>query len=280
MSSEDFEGTVAFVTGAARGQGRSHAVAFAERGADVAICDRCSDSQGVAYPLGTEEELAETVRQIEVLGGKVISATVNTEDRTALDGFVTRTEKEFGRIDIAVANAGVSGMSPITDHDQAVWDDVVGPNLHGVFNTLAAVAPGMAQRGYGRIVTISSMMGRSSAPNQAAYCASKWGVIGMTKSAAQELAPQGVTVNAVAPGNIDTAMVRNQRLYDIVRPDLENPTWDDVAPALQQLHAQPVALLDPFEVTRAVLFLADDASEHISGIVVPVDAGAASRTSA
>lgn len=280
MSSEDFEGTVAFVTGAARGQGRSHAVAFAERGADVAICDRCSDSQGVAYPLGTEEELAETVRQIEVLGGKVISATVNTEDRTALDGFVTRTEKEFGRIDIAVANAGVSGMSPITDHDQAVWDDVVGPNLHGVFNTLAAVAPGMAQRGYGRIVTISSMMGRSSAPNQAAYCASKWGVIGMTKSAAQELAPQGVTVNAVAPGNIDTAMVRNQRLYDIVRPDLENPTWDDVASALQQLHAQPVALLDPFEVTRAVLFLADDASEHISGIVVPVDAGAASRTSA
>lgn len=280
MSSENFEGTIAFVTGAARGQGRSHAVAFAERGADLAICDRCSDSEGVAYPLGTEEELAETVRQIEALGRRVISAKVNTEDRQALEDFVARVEKEFGRIDVAVANAGVSGMSPITEHDQAVWDDVVGPNLHGVFHTLAAVAPGMAARGYGRIVTVSSMMGRSSAPNQAAYCASKWGVIGMTKSAAQELAPQGVTVNAVAPGNIDTPMVRNQRLYDVVRPDLDEPTWDDVAPVLQQLHAQPVALLDPFEVTRAVLFLADDASEHISGIVVPVDAGAASRTSA
>ncbi|QDQ98232.1 mycofactocin-coupled SDR family oxidoreductase [Tomitella fengzijianii] len=282
MSSEDlrFDGKVAFVTGAARGQGRTHAVAFAERGADVVICDRCEDQAGVGYPLATDEDLAETVRQVEALGRRVISEKIDTRDRAGLEALVARAEKEFGSVDIAVANAGVSGMAPITDAPQAVWDDVVGSNLHGVFNTLAAVSPGMAKRGYGRIVTVSSMMGRSSSPGQAAYAASKWGVIGMTKSVSQDLAAVGVTVNAVAPGNIDTPMVKNQRLYDVVCPDIENPTWDDVAPRLQQLHAQPIAILDPFEVTRAVMFLADEGSAHMTGIVIPVDAGAAARTSA
>lgn len=282
MSNENagFEGKVALVTGAARGQGRSHAVAFAERGADLVICDRCSDTAGVAYPLGTEDELAETAALIEGLGRKVISATVDTQDRAALEQLVARAEEQFGHVDIAVANAGVSAMSPITDHSQAVWDDVVGTNLTGVFNTLAAVAPGMAQRGYGRIVTVSSMLGRSSAPTQAAYTASKWGVIGMSKSVAQELAHSGVTVNIVAPGNIDTPMVRNDNLFRMIRPDLEAPTWEDIAPILGMLHAQPVAILDPAEVTRAVLFLTDEASAHITGIVIPVDAGAATRTSA
>ncbi|MDG3012049.1 mycofactocin-coupled SDR family oxidoreductase [Rhodococcus sp. D2-41] len=275
-----FEGKVALVTGAARGQGRSHALAFAERGADLVICDRCADTAGVAYALGTQEELAETARLIEGLGRKVISAKVDTQNRPALEQLVARAEEEFGHVDIAVANAGVSGMSPITEHSQAVWDDVVGTNLTGVFNTLAAVAPGMAQRGYGRIVTVSSMLGRSSAPTQAAYTASKWGVIGMSKSVAQELAHSGVTVNIVAPGNIDTPMVRNDNLFRTIRPDLDAPTWDDVAPILGMLHAQPVAILDPAEVTRAVLFLTDEASAHITGIVIPVDAGAATRTSA
>lgn len=282
MSGEktSFDGMIALVTGAARGQGRSHALAFAERGADLVICDRCGDSEGVAYPLGTEEDLAETVRQIEALGRRVISAKVNTQDRSALDELVARAEKEFGKVDVAVANAGVSAMAPITDHSQAVWDEVVGSNLTGVFNTVAAVAPGMAQRGYGRIVTVSSMLGRSSAPTQAAYTASKWGVIGMSKSAAQELGHSGVTVNVVAPGNIDTPMVKNDNMYRKIWPDLESPTWDDIAPILGQLHAQPAAILDPFEVTRAVLFLADEASTHLTGIVIPVDAGAATRTSA
>ena len=276
----NFAGTVALVTGAARGQGRSHAIAFAERGADLVICDSCSDAPGIGYPLGTEQELAETASRIEALGRRVISRQVNTADRSALEALVAQADNEFGHIDIAVANAGVSAVAPITDHDQQVWDSVIGANLVGVFNTIAAVAPGMSRRGYGRIVTISSMLGRSAVPGQAAYCASKWGVIGMSKSAASELAPQGVTVNVVAPGNIDTPMVRNDNLYRVVRPDLNDPTWDDVAPVLQQNHAVPIAVLDPFDVTRAVLFLADKASAHITGIVVPVDAGAASRTSA
>lgn len=124
------------------------------------------------------------------------------------------------------------------------------------------------------------MLGRSSAPNQAAYCAAKWGVIGMSKSAAQDLAHCGVTVNVVTPGNIDTPMVKNDNLYASVRPDLESPTWEDVAPVLGQLHAQPIAILPPEEVTRVVLFLAAEGSAHLTGIVVPVDAGASTRTTA
>ena len=278
MSTNEFVGKVAFITGAARGQGRSHALAFAEQGADVAICDRCEDSASVGYPLGTSAELAETKRMVEELGRKCVAGKVNTSDRDAVDAFVAQAEKELGGIDIAVANAGISAMASITDHPQALWDEVIGTNLTGVFNTVAAVAPGMAARGYGRIVTISSMLGRSSAPNQAAYGASKWGVIGLSKSAAQELAHSGVTVNVITPGNIDTTMVKNERLYGVVRPDLESPTWDDVAPLLAQLHAQPIAVMDPAEVSRVVLFLAAQASAHLTGIVVPVDAGWNTRT--
>lgn len=281
MSADEFAGKVVLITGAARGQGRTHALAYAKAGASLALSDRCADAEGIAYPLGTAADLAETVRLAEELGAKVFSATVNTRDREAMDAHVAEAEAALGGgIDIAIANAGVSGMSSITNHAQAVWDEVVGSNLTGVFNTIAAVAPGMAERGYGRIVTVSSMLGRSSAPSQAAYTASKWGVIGMSKSAAQELAHSGVTVNVVAPGNIDTPMVKNDNLYKVVRPDLESPTWDDVAPLLGNLHAQPIAILPPEEVTRVVLFLTAEGSAHLTGIVVPVDAGAATRTSA
>lgn len=277
---DEFRGKVVLVTGAARGQGRSHALAFAERGADLVVCDRCEDSAAVGYPMASEADLAETVRLVEAYDRRCVSAKVDTADRAALEALVARAEAELGRVDVAVANAGVSANAPVQDHPTAVWDEVVGTNLTGVFNTIAAVSPGMVERRYGRIVTVSSMLGRSTAPGQAAYCASKWGVIGMTKSAAQDLAPYGITVNAVAPGNIATPMVMNDALYRTVRPDLDAPTWDDVAPVLGMLHVQPVTVLEPAEVSRVVLFLADEATAHLTGIVVPVDAGAGARTSA
>ncbi|MGY0500309.1 mycofactocin-coupled SDR family oxidoreductase [Nocardia sp. FBN12] len=277
---DDFTDRVALVTGAARGQGRSHAVALAERGADLVICDRCEDSAAVAYPLGTEAELAETAKLVEATGRRCLAVRADTADRAAMDALVARAESEFGRIDIAVANAGVAAGAPIHEVPGGQWDEVIGTNLTGVFNTIAAVAAGMAERGYGRIVTISSMLGRGAAPGQAAYCASKWGVIGMTKSVALELAGRGVTANVVAPGNISTPMVHNDALYRMVRPDLDAPTREDVEPVLMSLHAQPVPFLEPVEVTRAVLFLAAEASAHITGTVMPVDAGAAARVTA
>ena len=276
----DFTNRVALVTGAARGQGRSHAVALAERGADLVICDRCEDSEAVAYPLSTKDDLEETVRLVEATGRRCISVQADTADRSAIEALVRRAEEELGRIDIAIANAGVSAAAPVQDLPDSQWSEVIGTNLTGVFHTVAAVAPGMIERGYGRIVTIASMLGRAAAPAQAAYCASKWGVIGMTKSAALDLAPHGITVNAVAPGNISTPMVHNDALYRMMRPDLENPTRADIEPIFASLHGQPVPFLEPEEVTHAVLFLAAEASAHITGTVMSVDAGAAARVTA
>ncbi|ASR02265.1 (-)-trans-carveol dehydrogenase [Gordonia rubripertincta] len=157
------------------------------------------------------------------------------------------------------------------------WSEVISSNLTGVFNTVGAVASRIIERNYGRIVTISSMLGRAGDTNMTGYAASKWGVIGLTKSAALDLAGHGVAVNASAPVNISTPMIHNDALYSMLRPDLESPTIDDVAPAFESLHAQPVPWLEAAEITRVVLFLTDPANAHISGTVIPVDAGNAAR---
>ncbi|BAH54097.1 mycofactocin-coupled SDR family oxidoreductase [Rhodococcus opacus] len=273
----DFQGRVALITGGARGQGRSHAVALAERGADIVLCDRCEDSAAVNYPLATAADLDETAEMVRATGRRCLTAKADTADRAAMDALVAEAESEFGRIDVAVANAGVSVAAPVQSLTQEQWSEAIGSNLTGVFNTVGAVAPGMIERGYGRIVTISSMLGRAGSTNMAAYSASKWGVIGLTKSAALDLAPHGITVNAIAPGNISTPMIHNDALYRMMRPDLDAPAAEDVEPVFRSLHAQPVAWLDPFEITRVVLFLAAEGSAHISGTALPVDAGNAAR---
>ncbi|CAM5723839.1 mycofactocin-coupled SDR family oxidoreductase [Mycolicibacterium aubagnense] len=273
----DFDGLVALITGGARGMGRSHAVALAEAGADIAICDRCEDHDEIKYPLATDEDLATTAELVEATGRRCLTAKLSTTDRAALERFVADVETEFGRLDIAVTNAGVSAIGLLPDVPSAQWDEVIGSNLTGTFNTITAVAPGMKARGYGRIVTVSSMLGRSGNFAQAAYAASKWGVIGLTKVAAHDLGGFGITVNAVAPGNVETPMTFNDALFGAMRPDLDQPTLADVESVFASLHLQPVAFMKPAEITRAVMFLAHRDSVHITGTVLPVDAGATAR---
>jgi SDR family mycofactocin-dependent oxidoreductase len=274
------DGQVALITGGARGQGRAHAITLAREGADIALCDRCADMDTITYALGNAEDLGETVALVEKEGRRCLAAEVDVRESAALDAFVGQVADTFGRLDILLANAGVSGGHGVADVPDAEWEDIVGTNLTGVFRAIRAVAPVMTAQGSGRIVATSSMMGRMGSAHLAAYVASKWGVIGLVKAAAQDLAPHGITVNAVAPGNIATPMVQNEGLYKTVRPDLEHPTAADVEPLLAMLHDQPVSMLAPEEVSDVILFLVGPHATHITGAVVDISAGASARFTA
>jgi SDR family mycofactocin-dependent oxidoreductase len=275
-----FGGKVVVITGGARGQGRSHALEFARLGADIAVCDLAHDLDSVGYPLGTRDDLAETVRLVEAEGRRCVGSVTDVRDLEATLAFVEEARAELGSVDILVANAGISALGSICTMGAAEWSETIDTNLTGVFNAMRAVTPHMRRQRWGRIIGVSSMMGRSSNPGIPAYVASKWGVIGLVKSVAFELAAFGVTVNAVAPGNVSTPMIHNDTLYGLMRPDLEHPTREDVEPGMTALHVQPVPWLEPEEITAAVVFLASEGARHITGSVIDVDAGASARFTA
>lgn len=274
------EGQVALVTGGARGQGRSHAVALAREGADVVVVDLCEDVPTVEYPLAKAADLDETTRLVEKEGRRCLAMTADVRDPAQVESATARTVEDFGRLDVLIANAGVSAGAPIQIAAADQWSDVIAINLGGVFNSMRAAAPVMISQRYGRIVAISSMMGRGTTGGMGAYTASKWGVIGLVKSAAQDLAGFGITVNAIAPGTVDTPMVRNESLIRKVRADLENPTMEDAEKFLGLLHVQPQALIDPAEISAAVLFLVGPGAAHMTGAVLDVSAGASARVTA
>ncbi|MSZ15259.1 MAG: SDR family NAD(P)-dependent oxidoreductase, partial [Actinobacteria bacterium] len=203
------EGRVALVTGAARGQGRAHAVALATEGADIVVTDLCADIATVPYSLGTAAELAETVALVEATGQRCLSMPADIRDTAGIGLVVEAGIEAFGQIDICVANAGVTGYGKFHELDDDTWNDMIDVDLTGTFKTIRAVLPHMLDRRYGRIIATSSMAGRMGNANLAHYVAAKWGVIGMVKSLAMEVANKGITVNAIAPAAVDTAMLHN-----------------------------------------------------------------------
>lgn len=274
------EGRVALVTGGARGMGRSHALGLAAAGADVVLLDACAPMPSAVYPMATVDDLEATAEAVRAVGVRVATHVADVRDAAAVQAVVDATMEGFGRLDVAVANAGVSHMGTVDAEDPALFQEVVDVNLVGTFHTFRAAAPPMVAARWGRLVGVSSMMGRAANPTLSAYSSSKWGVIGLVKAAAADLAAHGVTVNAVAPGTVATPMVLNEPMYRMMRPDLDAPGPDDMAPVMAGLHAQPVPWLAPEEVTRAVLYLVDPAAAHVTGTVMDVNAGASTRFTA
>jgi (+)-trans-carveol dehydrogenase len=274
MSVGRVEGKVAFITGAARGQGRGHAVRLAEEGADIIAVDLCADMDNVPYPLGTAEDLAETVSQVEALGRRIVARQADVRDFAALRAAVDDGVAQLGRLDIVCANAGVNKPSPAQDMDEQVWLDVVDVNLSGVWRTCKAAIPHMIDGGRGgAIVLTSSAAGLKAYANIAHYTAAKHGVVGLTKTLAQELAPHRIRVNTVNPTQVDTPMIMNEPMFKLFCPDLDDPTRADFAPVSQAMNALPIPWVDARDVSNAVLFLASDEARYITGVALPVDAG-------
>lgn len=269
------DGKVALVTGAARGQGRSHALRMAEEGADLIISDLCRDLDTVPYPLARPEDLLDTQREIEKLGRRCVASETDVRDTAAVQAMVDAGVAELGRVDIAVANAGVCGFGKLWELTDEQWDEMIGVDLSGVFKTMRAVTPHMLDQGSGRIVATSSMGGRMGNPNLAHYVAAKWGVIGLVKTLALEVADRGITVNAVCPATVDTGMVHNAALYGLFAPDLTDPTKEDVEPRYAAMSPMGVPWVAAEDITNAVMFLVSDEARYISGSTIDVSTAAA-----
>ncbi|GAA0950000.1 mycofactocin-coupled SDR family oxidoreductase [Actinocorallia libanotica] len=269
------EGKVAFITGAARGQGRSHAVRLAEEGADIIAIDVCKQIDTVPIPMSTPEDLDETVRQVEKLGRRIIATQVDVRDYDGLKAAVDDGVERLGRLDIVVANAGLAASgNEIHKMEKELWQDSIDVNLTGVWHTAKASVPHLIEGGRGGSVVLTSSVGGLKAhPNVGNYVSAKHGVVGLMRTMAVELAQYSIRVNSVHPTQVNTPMLLNDMTYRMFRPDLENPTADDMAPISQMMNALPVPWVEPVDISNAVLFLSSDEGRYITGVTLPIDAG-------
>jgi SDR family mycofactocin-dependent oxidoreductase len=270
------EGKVAFITGAGRGQGRSHAVKLAAEGADIIAIDICHDVEG-ALPMATPDDLSETVKLVEARDRRIIATQADVRDLDGLTAAVDAGVEELGRLDIVVANAGIASLGgPVEEMSQDNWKHTIDINLTGLWNTARAAIPHLIAGGRGgAIVLTSSVGGMHAMPNMSHYISAKHGVIGLMRSLAVELGQHHIRVNSVLPTNVNTPMFMNEGTFKMFRPDLENPTAADVEPiAAQFMHVLPHGWIEPEDVSNAILFLASDESRYITGVPLPVDLGA------
>jgi (+)-trans-carveol dehydrogenase len=273
------DGKVAFITGGARGQGRSHAITLAENGADVVVVDIDQTIESVFYPLATADDLDETARMVEKTGRGVLARTVDVRDSAALDAVVAEAVKTFGHIDVVSANAGIATtMLKTWEMSERDWQDVIDVNLTGVWRTVKAVVPPMIEAGRGGcIVLTSSLAGLKGYSNIAGYVAAKHGVNGLMRTLANELGPYSIRVNSVCPGLIHTDMMMNQPTYDIFRPEIDHPTKEDATEVFRTMQVLPTDWLEPQDVSEVIAWLASDAARFITGAAIPVDAGQIGR---
>src|SRR6516165_9020635 len=273
------EGKVAFVTGAARGQGRSHAVRLAQEGADIIAIDICKPIRdGVvdtAIPASTPEDLAETADLVKGHNRRIFTAEVDVRDYAALKAAVDSGVEQLGRLDIIVANAGIgNGGETLDKTSEEDWTEMIDVNLSGVWKTVKAGVPHILAGGRGgSIILTSSVGGLKAYPHTGHYVAAKHGVVGLMRAFAVELGQKMIRVNSVHPTNVNTPLFMNDGTMKLFRPDLENPGPEDLKVAAQFMHVLPIGWVEPVDISNAVLFLASDESRYVTGLPMTVDAG-------
>jgi SDR family mycofactocin-dependent oxidoreductase len=272
------QGKVAFITGAARGQGRSHAVRLAEEGADIIAVDVCHDIDTIGYPMATPDDLKETARLVEAQDRRIVTVQADVRERSELRSAIERGIAELGKLDIVVAQAGIAGQK--SSEPLQAWTDVFDTNMIGVVNAIHAALPHL-QAGASIIATGSTAAYMQTLPMQKvgtdsggiAYMVAKRMLSSYVHDLARELAPRSIRANVVHPTNVNTDMLQSDPMYRSFRPDLENPTREDATPAFHVQQAMPVPWVEPVDISNAVLFLASDEARYVTGMQMRVDAG-------
>lgn len=260
------DGKVAFITGAARGQGRSHAIRLAEEGADIIAVDLLGDYQTVRYAMSSQADLDETVHAVEALGRRIFAARADVRDAAGLGASLDDGVREMGRLDIVCANAGIYTVQAWDQITPAVWQDTIDTNLTGVWNTIRAAVPHLITAGGGSIIATSSTAGIKGMPFLAPYVAAKHAVVGLCRSLANELAGEHIRVNTVHPAGVDTPMVAG---LETLEPFIQqNPELGGIF-----ANSLPVQAINPREVSNALLYLASDEARYVTGLQLTLDAG-------
>jgi SDR family mycofactocin-dependent oxidoreductase len=273
------QGKVAFITGAARGQGRSHAVRLAQEGADIIAIDCCKDIDTVKYPMASPGDLQDTVAAVEATGRGISAHHADVRNLEEMQAAVDAGVERFGRLDIVVGNAGICLSAPSAEMTEQQWRDVIDINLTGVWRTVKVSAPAMIAAGNGgSIMFTSSIAGMRGYANLASYVASKHAIVGLMRALANELAEHAIRVNTVHPTNTATTMIFNDSAYKTFAPDLEHPTREDALEGFASINLFPVPWIEPDDISNAVVFLASDESRWVTGTQLPVDAGVFVRT--
>lgn len=269
------EGKVAFISGGARGQGRSHALRLAQEGADIITFDVCQDIESNPYPGPRAEDLAETVRQVEALDRRIIAREADVRDFDAVKAVADEGVAELGRLDIVSGNAGIVGeINPLADQSEAGWQTMIDINLTGVRHTAKAAIPHLRAGGNGGVIVLtSSTAGIKPYANMAHYVAAKHGVVGLMKTLTLELAGDNIRVNSIHPTQVDTDMIQNEAMYNLFLPDEANPTREQFAEVSQGMQALPIPWVEAVDISNALLFLASDEARYITGQQLKVDAG-------
>lgn len=276
MTMASVTGKVALITGAARGQGRSHALRLAEEGADIIALDACRQIESVPYPMADPDDLLTTVDLVKSRGRRVFSAQVDVRDLAGMEAAVAAGVDELGSLDIVVANAGtLNDTAPLWELTEQQFQDQIDVNLTGVWKTIKACVPHMLrQNSGGAIILISSISGLTVELNVGHYAASKHGVNGLMRTLSGELAPYGIRVNSVNPTNVNTLMINNPRYNRLFADGKDGATQEDALGALTAMHALDIPFLEPSDVSNAVVYLASEAGRYITGTAHVIDAGA------